>query len=910
MKTADTQSLRYSVKTSSFVVIALLALSTVTMAQSTNVPRLMRYGGKVPSSPGVSTTLVTNLTFSLYNTEQGGSPLWSEHQNVEISADGRYEVLLGASSAQGLPLELFTSTEAQWLGVRTEDGQELPRQQLTSASYALKALDAATLGGYPVSSFLLQSKSTTEPPLSSSQSGIQLNANVVINPGSANYLAKFLDPSTIVSSNVTENTTGVGLDVVTPSQKLDIFGRMKLRARGSATSGLWLTDPNGAEQLFFGQIGLDSTSPLGVWHGGAWRFAMTNAGDVGIGVGIAPSAKLDLGGRAVFRSSSQGSSGFWLTSADGVRTLFVGQKGITSADAFGIWHGGAWRFAVDKSGNVGVGVDPLFRMDILGRMRLRASGTQPSGTWFSGETDTPQLFLGQTDIVASAPFGIMHGGNWRFLLRSDGKIGIGTTAPSELLEVAGNLKLSSGGKLVFPDGTSMATASSGSSSVTSTDPAIIVTTSASTSQLSLATAGIGTTKLADNSVTTSKIADGAITSSKFAAPLSPAVISGVAATLGSNQFLGSQTIQGAVTIADKLQVQNQTAMSQLAVSFESSVDHALTARNIAINGTGAAMRAETSSPDGTAISAVTLATTGGSIAVNARTNSPTGQGVYGEAAFPSGLNFGVRGISRSSQGVGVQGEALGTTGPAYGVVGITGADNGSAAVYAQSNSAAILSPSYGVLAKNQGVNGVAVFAHAQSLSGATYGIYGRVDSASGIAGMFMTSASSGTVIAANNASRRIFRVDTSGNVFALGTFSPNGADFAESVAIRGSRTDYQPGDVMVIDPDNDRQFLLSEEPYSTKVAGVFSTKPGILGSRKAIELNDAEIPLAMIGIVPCRVSTENGPIHRGDLLVTSSIKGVAMRGTDKSKMQGAVIGKALQNLSEGTGTIEILVTLQ
>jgi hypothetical protein len=68
--------------------------------------------------------------------------------------------------------------------------------------------------------------------------------------------------------------------------------------------------------------------------------------------------------------------------------------------------------------------------------------------------------------------------------------------------------------------------------------------------------------------------------------------------------------------------------------------------------------------------------------------------------------------------------------------------------------------------------------------------------------------------------------------------------------------------------------------------------------------------MAMIGIVPTKVTAENGPIHRGDLLVTSSKSGYAMKGTDRSRMLGAVIGKAMGSLDSGTGTIEVLVTLQ
>jgi hypothetical protein len=62
--------------------------------------------------------------------------------------------------------------------------------------------------------------------------------------------------------------------------------------------------------------------------------------------------------------------------------------------------------------------------------------------------------------------------------------------------------------------------------------------------------------------------------------------------------------------------------------------------------------------------------------------------------------------------------------------------------------------------------------------------------------------------------------------------------------------------------------------------------------------------------VPTKVTTENGPIRRGDLLVSSTTPGYAMKGTDRNRMLGAVIGKAMGSLDSGTGVIEVLVTLQ
>jgi hypothetical protein len=137
-----------------------------------------------------------------------------------------------------------------------------------------------------------------------------------------------------------------------------------------------------------------------------------------------------------------------------------------------------------------------------------------------------------------------------------------------------------------------------------------------------------------------------------------------------------------------------------------------------------------------------------------------------------------------------------------------------------------------------------------------------------------------------------------------------GGDFAESIDVTGDRTAYGPGDVLVLDPENPGMFLKSTEAYSTSVSGIYSTKPGMVGRRQLAPKSDAEVPMAMVGVVPTKVSNENGPIKVGDLLVSSSATGYAMKGTDRSRMLGAVIGKAMGTLDSDKGVIEVLVTLQ
>lgn len=137
-----------------------------------------------------------------------------------------------------------------------------------------------------------------------------------------------------------------------------------------------------------------------------------------------------------------------------------------------------------------------------------------------------------------------------------------------------------------------------------------------------------------------------------------------------------------------------------------------------------------------------------------------------------------------------------------------------------------------------------------------------------------------------------------------------GGDYAEAVETAGSKAAYEPGDVLVISGNNDKDVQKSHEPYSVMVAGIYATKPGVVGKRESLSKVSDDIPMAMVGIVPTKVTAENGPIRRGDLLVTSSQPGFAMKGTNRRKMLGAVIGKAMGTLDAGTGTIEVLVTLQ
>ncbi|ABF40336.1 hypothetical protein Acid345_1334 [Candidatus Koribacter versatilis Ellin345] len=115
---------------------------------SVEVPRLIRFSGQLHGSSGT-----VGITFALHKSQEDSATLWSETQNVTLADDGKYSVLLGATTAGGVPTELFTSGEAHWLSIHVE-GQAEERVLLVSVPYALKAAEAESLGGHAAGDFV------------------------------------------------------------------------------------------------------------------------------------------------------------------------------------------------------------------------------------------------------------------------------------------------------------------------------------------------------------------------------------------------------------------------------------------------------------------------------------------------------------------------------------------------------------------------------------------------------------------------------------------------------------------------------------------------------------------------------------------------------------------------------------
>ncbi len=95
------------------------------------VPRTLSFQGKLV---GVSSPV--DMYFYIYDTETGGTPLWTEyHPDVVLSGDGLFNVILGETN----PIDLDFSAQ-YWLEVRV-DMTVLPnRFKLTAGAYSIHAI--------------------------------------------------------------------------------------------------------------------------------------------------------------------------------------------------------------------------------------------------------------------------------------------------------------------------------------------------------------------------------------------------------------------------------------------------------------------------------------------------------------------------------------------------------------------------------------------------------------------------------------------------------------------------------------------------------------------------------------------------------------------------------------------------
>jgi hypothetical protein len=418
---------------------ALLLFCGLTIAQtsstelSTVVPQLVSYSGKATDAKGNVISGAAGITFSIYKDQFEGAPLWMETQTVTADGKGNYTVQLGATTSSGLPLDLFSTGEARWLGVRINGSQEQPRVLLLSVPYALKAADAQTLAGLPASAFVLAAPPTaaahsagaydtsatgSAPPSASS--------DVTTAGGTVNTIPLFSTTTNIQNSVISQTGSGatarIGINTATPLATLDVKGAATVRgtlslpATGTATASAgkssqpltlsasaydstsstalnqvfqWQAQaagndtsaPSGTLNLLFGEGATKpSATGLGIASNGQITFAtgQTFPGSIG-SVGLsAPSSDFTVSGSPITTSGTLGLN--WTVAPTNANT----PNAIVKRDSNGSFNVAAVVATLGVSGNststssAGVdGTDTLGGIGVLGV----AKGTSGQGVW-------------------------------------------------------------------------------------------------------------------------------------------------------------------------------------------------------------------------------------------------------------------------------------------------------------------------------------------------------------------------------------------------------------------------------------------------------------------------------------------------------------------------------------------------
>jgi len=488
------------------LVLSMAAQTSISSPAAAQVPPpLIQFSNLATDEGGNTLSGVVGITFSLYNGQRGGEALWTEMQNnVQLDSTGHYSVQLGITQPNGVPTALFTTGEARWLGVQIAQQIEQPRVLLLSVPYALKAGDAATIGGLPPSAFVLAGQpnsaaSTYVTEAASGPSAAPPSGAAVTGTGTVNFVPLWDSTSNIINSVLFQSGTGstarIGVNTATPASTLDVKGAGTIRGTLSLPAAGTATPTKGAnsQPLNLGASAFNSTTSAAVNQTFQWQAepagndTNTPSGTLNLlfGAGATKPAETGLhiasNGQIVFVSgqtfpgtgtgtitglTTAGGSGLAGGGTSGTLNLSVASAGITNAMLANSALTVAAGTDLTGGGSVTLGSSTTLNLDTTKVPQLATANTFTGSLNMVGDTRvdfnglnlgsyTPGVRFGSGntgEAISSDRKGTINtngidfytGFTPRMSVTNSGSVGIGTQAPGFTLDVRGTGSFSNG----------------------------------------------------------------------------------------------------------------------------------------------------------------------------------------------------------------------------------------------------------------------------------------------------------------------------------------------------------------------------------------------------------------------------------------------------------------------------------
>ena len=421
------------------------------------------------------------------------------------------DLIINHSSGSGVAASITKNGSGEALTVIKGSGSG-NAMSVTGGLTSLVDLSLSTVAN-ATGDFLTHSGSTihkrTPSQVLSDIGGQAALTNPITGTGTTNYVSKFTGTTTLGNSLIYDNGTNVGIGTTSPAVRLD-FGNsvnqaFHLYTSGADYYGLNMAQYDGGNfstNIFSGDGGLIKFRTASGTTTQSTRMTITSGGNVGIGT-TSPNTLLHL-----YKTSFP-----VLTIDSGIVSANIGidtsdlllNIGTDTNHSFKFTTNSSERMRITSAGNVGIGTTNPTSSNWARTLQLEgasagfkiASSSANGEFWAAGDvginvnTAGKNLYLGNASSLTA------------FTLASSGNVGIGTTSPTQKLDVRGNiytngtntnLYLDNGG----PGGASLQIGVTGSTStyINSVDahPLLLLTSNVERMRITSAgNVGIGTT---------------------------------------------------------------------------------------------------------------------------------------------------------------------------------------------------------------------------------------------------------------------------------------------------------------------------------------------------------------------------------------------------------------------------------